>query len=278
MKQFLYCWCILLLFACQSKPTNEFKEITSGVSYKLLEFGEGRTPKKGEVLKLNFSILTEEGDSLYYVPDYSYFLPLLDHELDSIWTKFKIGDKLILKLPRKLFNDYLKLFKVMQKETGFISLHVKLEEVYDSTQAAVEKQKMLSKRELTEQQALSEYLKTTKDSLEDLGGVYRFITVKAVGNEIKSGSKVSIHYRGRFLNGFVFDDTYEKSVTPSFTYGQEYQMINGLHTALKGMKEGESVKIILPSRHAFGEDGSLAGIVPPYTAVIYEVNIIKVIN
>ena len=55
-------------------------------------------------------------------------------------------------------------------------------------------------------------------------------------------------------------------------------MIDGLKTALKGMKEGENLKIILPSRHAFGEEGSLAGIVPPYTAVIYDVNIIKVIN
>ena len=55
-------------------------------------------------------------------------------------------------------------------------------------------------------------------------------------------------------------------------------MIEGFQTALSGRKEGERVKIILPSRQAFGEEGSLAGIVPPYTAVIYDVNIIKVIN
>ena len=55
-------------------------------------------------------------------------------------------------------------------------------------------------------------------------------------------------------------------------------MIEGMQIGLTGLHEGEKVKIILPSRRAFGEEGSLAGIVPPYTAVIFEVNIIKVNN
>ena len=87
---------------------------------------------------------------------------------------------------------------------------------------------------------------------------------------------MSISYKGKFLNGYIFDDTDDKGVTPTFRYGEDYQLLEGVESGLKGLKEGESVKIILPSRRAFGEEGSLAGIVPPFTAVIFEIKILKI--
>jgi FKBP-type peptidyl-prolyl cis-trans isomerase len=98
------------------------------------------------------------------------------------------------------------------------------------------------------------------------------------GDSITYGSSVSIDYRGSFVDGYVFEDTYEKGITPTFNYGKEYQLIEGMHIGLNGLKSGESVKIILPSQRAFGSEGSLAGIVPPYTAVIFDVEIKKVIQ
>ncbi|PJB13827.1 MAG: peptidylprolyl isomerase, partial [Flavobacteriales bacterium CG_4_9_14_3_um_filter_32_8] len=59
-------------------------------------------------------------------------------------------------------------------------------------------------------------------------------------------------------------------------YGSPDQVIKGLEIAINGMKKGEKSKIIIPSQLAFGEEGSSTQIVPPFTTVIYELEIVNV--
>jgi FKBP-type peptidyl-prolyl cis-trans isomerase len=58
-----------------------------------------------------------------------------------------------------------------------------------------------------------------------------------------------------------------------FTYGSPEQVLKGLNYVIGKLKFSQSVKIILPSRLAFGENGSSNGVVPPYTPLIYEVKV-----
>ena len=41
------------------------------------------------------------------------------------------------------------------------------------------------------------------------------------------------------------------------------------------MNEGEKAKFIIPSQLAYGGAGSSTGIIPPYTTVIYEIELVK---
>jgi peptidylprolyl isomerase len=41
------------------------------------------------------------------------------------------------------------------------------------------------------------------------------------------------------------------------------------------MNEGEKAKFIIPSQLTYGKKGSSTGIVPPYTTVIYEIELVK---
>jgi FKBP-type peptidyl-prolyl cis-trans isomerase len=41
------------------------------------------------------------------------------------------------------------------------------------------------------------------------------------------------------------------------------------------MNEGAKAKFIIPSHLAYGEDGSSTGIIPPYTTVIYEIELLN---
>ncbi|KAA3652221.1 MAG: hypothetical protein DWP98_01580, partial [Bacteroidetes bacterium] len=162
-------------------------------------------------------------------------------------------------------------------DSGNAILNIKLNEIFSDEQKAKDAEfKLLSKRELDEQAALNKLLKVNFTDFENIRGVYRKITHKTDGIPIAYGDELTINYIGRFLDGYVFDNTYLKGRAPSFIYGKDYQLIDGIHYGLIGMKEGESVKIILTSRRAFGEEGSIAGIVPPFTTVIFEINIIKV--
>lgn len=278
MKKLILVLSVFYLISCQTKK-EEFKKLNNSISYKYIQVGEKEILKSQEVLHLKLLVTTEQSDTLHFVPNYNYFINQEKHPIDSAIRSFQIGDSLTFKLKRELFNEYLKFYGVLNSNVESVLLNVRIIGAYTTEEAVKVRQTENSQREIEEQAQLQLYLNNIEGKVDTLDGVYYQISTKIdSGNIIQYGSEVSIHYKGYFLDGYIFDNTYEKSITPSFTFGQEYQMIDGLQTALNGRKEGESVKIILSSRHAFGEEGSLAGIVPPYTAVIYDVNIIKVIN
>ena len=61
-----------------------------------------------------------------------------------------------------------------------------------------------------------------------------------------------------------------------FVYGQKWQVIPGLEEAIGMMYPGERALFIIPSNLAFGQGGSSTGIVPAFTSVIFEVEIVEV--
>jgi len=59
-------------------------------------------------------------------------------------------------------------------------------------------------------------------------------------------------------------------------YGTEWQVIKGLEEAIGLMREGEKSLFILPSELGFGNQGSSSQVIPPFTSLIFEVEILKV--
>lgn len=94
------------------------------------------------------------------------------------------------------------------------------------------------------------------------------------GAKPEKGDTVEVKLKGQLLNGRIFDDS-EAYGGFSFTWGDQEQVLPGIWRVLAGMQEGGAAKIILPSRLAFGQGGSV-GIVPPHTPVIYTIEIKKV--
>ncbi len=63
---------------------------------------------------------------------------------------------------------------------------------------------------------------------------------------------VSVHYRGRFLDGRVFDSSYERGEPQTFPVNR---VIPGWAEALQHMKVGDKWEIFVPSYLAYGEMG-----------------------
>ncbi|MEQ8909775.1 MAG: FKBP-type peptidyl-prolyl cis-trans isomerase [Vicingaceae bacterium] len=269
----------LALTACQKKKAAEYKTLNKEVQYKYLQFGEGESIAKNDYISISLTLRNEAGDTLHYVPNYPYLFQLKSNPIDSAWLHLSIGDSAEFLIARKLFNQRFSFYGPSQSDSGKVKLNFRIKKSLDANEVEFYRRKLLSKRELEEQADLKRYMNNLQGYIDTIGDVYRNVYhINHDGVSIKNGALVSIEYQGRFLNGYQFEDSREKGVTPTFVYGQEYQMIEGMQMGLKGLKSGESVKIILPSRRAFGREGSLAGIVPPYTAVIFDVNIIKVVN
>lgn len=101
------------------------------------------------------------------------------------------------------------------------------------------------------------------------------------GLEVATGKRVSVHYRGTFLNGVEFDASRRAepgSEEPvgeplTFEYGKP-GMIKGFVEGLKGMKVGGKRRVTVPYNLAYGEFGRDR--IPPFTTLVFELELIAV--
>lgn len=111
-----------------------------------------------------------------------------------------------------------------------------------------------------------------KEGVEELeGGVQYKVLQEGDGDSPTEEDSVRIHYEGRFIDGRIFDSTYQ--------VGQPLTMrmtipIKGLQVALKNMQVGDKWEVVVPADLAFGA-APQAGI-PPYSTLIYELELLEV--
>src|ERR1035437_7123298 len=117
---------------------------------------------------------------------------------------------------------------------------------------------------------------------KSVGSSYYYkITTPGVQNSISpvSGDQVTVNYRGKLVDGSVFDQTYTKTVIDSTATPRTFYdnvLIPGWTDNLLQMKEGETRKIVLPQELAYRSEGS--GIISPYSTTVWVVQLIKVIH
>jgi FKBP-type peptidyl-prolyl cis-trans isomerase FklB len=83
--------------------------------------------------------------------------------------------------------------------------------------------------------------------------------------------KVTVHYHGTLIDGMVFDSSVKRGQPTTFGVNQ---VIRGWTEALQLMKEGDKWILYIPQELAYGANGS--GQIPPYSTLIFEVELIKV--
>jgi FKBP-type peptidyl-prolyl cis-trans isomerase len=139
-----------------------------------------------------------------------------------------------------------------------------------------------------EMRLLSQYLdmhniQTTPKS----SGLYYLPGQEGTGTTPGTSDWVIMRYTARMINDRIFDTSDEALAINNNVhmstriYGeQRVQMstliLTGVMEGLQLMREGGTARLIMPSHLAFGSIGS--GIVPPFTSVIYDIDLVKVIR
>lgn len=83
---------------------------------------------------------------------------------------------------------------------------------------------------------------------------------------------VTIHYRGQFLDGTVFDSSYERGKPAQFPVNR---VIPGWSEALKLMKVGDKWQVFIPSYLAYGE-GGYGPHIEPNALLIFEMELLGI--
>lgn len=98
-------------------------------------------------------------------------------------------------------------------------------------------------------------------------------TVLGTGASPDATDEVTVHYRGTLLDGTEFDSSLKRGEPISFPLNG---VIRGWTEGLQLMKEGGKTTFYIPQELAYGARPAPGGAIPPYAALIFEVELIKV--
>lgn len=101
---------------------------------------------------------------------------------------------------------------------------------------------------------------------------YEVIT-EGTGKKPGAADKVECHYEGTLIDGTVFDSSIKRGETATFGVNQ---VIKGWVEALQLMQEGAKWRLFIPYNLAYGERGA-GEMIPPYSTLVFEVELIKVL-
>lgn len=281
---------LILNYSCsKSELFNGYTRNADGYYYKLLGIGDGNEgPKEDDVVVLD-AVMRTQSDSVFWDTKHDaanglYVLlksELLEGSCNGYYLKMVEGDSAsFLIKPSVFFRDYFDtIVPDFCKHDTLIKLDVKLNQIisfaeYESLKKNSTGQDEEEDTELEELQIIDCYLlQNYKYVKADGNGIYVLIKTTTNLEKVSSGKKIKIAYKGTFLDGKPVDK--EEQVL-EFVYGTPDQLIKGLNIVIGALKKGETTKIIVPSRLAFGELGSSNGSIPPYTPLVYNIKIIDI--
>ena len=104
-------------------------------------------------------------------------------------------------------------------------------------------------------------------------GLQYEVLVEGNGKQPTAADRVQCHYEGALIDGTLFDSSVKRGEPAVFGVTQ---VIPGWVEALQLMKEGAKWRLYIPYQMAYGEHGA-GEMIPPYSALIFEVELIKVL-
>ena len=105
-------------------------------------------------------------------------------------------------------------------------------------------------------------------------GLYYQVTQEGSGDRIKPGDQLEVHYTGKFLDGKVFDSSLEKGIPLKFKLGTT-GLIQGWLEALRYMKEGTKMTLVVPSRLGY-KDRGFGSMIGPNVPLVFDMEVVKV--
>lgn len=273
------------LISCTRKsPFPGYSLTRSGIHYKLNSFGESeKGAHPGDFIIIDIAYYTMD-DSLFFEGRRKIKLDKSENKsgIESCFLMMKEQENASFIISADDFFERTLETSLPHflNEGDLMKISVDLIEVQTQNEFDNEKQAFLSWIEDFgdyEKTILQQYLQSSELPVQpSSSGIYHLTIKEGSGKCIEQGDTITINYEGKFLNGKFFDSTVKRRQPFQFVFGTEWQVIKGMENGLARMCEGEKAILILPSEMAFGTDGSSTGIVPPFTSLIYEVEILKV--
>lgn len=291
MTKKLICFVLLtsLFTSCKrSSWLDGYTRDAGGFYYKLVALGDGNIhPQKRDVVVAD-AVMRTQTDSVFWDTKHDgvngFYVDLTTNELTGsshkYFSKLVEGDSVsFLIRPSTFFRLYFDtIVPYFCQNDSLVKLDLKITEIISKSQYIALKEnaevKVVDDSELQELGLIDSYLSHDYGNVEpDLNGIY-FLEKNVTNLEpVGLGKRIKIAITSRFLDGRPLGKSNQEM---EYTYGTPDQTVKGLNIVIGALKKGETAKIIVPSRLAFGEKGSSNGSVPPYTPIVFDLKIIDI--
>lgn len=102
-------------------------------------------------------------------------------------------------------------------------------------------------------------------------GIQYKVLESGKGNSPKADSTVFAHYEGKFIDGTVFDSSYERGTALEFKLDG---VIKGWSSVIQKMSPGDKWEVSIPSELAYGEKGA-GKVIGPNKTLIFTIELIS---
>ncbi len=150
--------------------------------------------------------------------------------------------------------------------------------------ALAEKNKAFAEKEAAEKKKKAEEFAANQLKLVDemktgmsqtaSGLFYKITKSNPAGIAPKAGDEVAVHYAGKLVDGFEFDNSFKRNEPIDFPVGIGY-VIKGWDEGIMLLKEGETATFLIPSELGYGARGA-GGVIPPNAWLVFDVELVKV--
>jgi peptidylprolyl isomerase len=288
-KSLLFLLYSIVLFAisflgCKSNDYDGYTLKENGIYFKLLKFNDSKNRVKiGSVVTFHISYSTPD-DSVFFeaVRKIKIDKPSYKGSIEECFLMLNEGDSASFLIAADPFFE-----KTLESslphffpKNSYIKINISVISVKSAEEFEKEKKEFLAWIEdfgEYEKAILKKYLQKLNISYSPYDtSIYKILVFQGNNKYVQYGDTVVLHFEGYFLNGKIFDSTRKRNEAFSFVIGTEWQVIKGLEKAILTMCEKEKSIFIIPSKLAFGKTGSSSGIIPPYTSVVFEVELLEV--
>ena len=249
--------------------------------------GKGKLAKLGDYLEFDLTLCNKDNDTMVHTfgddpVEMQYGADFLGEGMDEVLGMVPEGGLMHVVIPSALAFDsvgYQRMLLPYAPLVVTIKMNAVMDkETYEKKQAAIEAEKQAEKeRKLAlEKSRIAEYIAAngiTETPTES--GLYIISREEGKGNLAKWGDEVAVHYVLKNLNGDTVESSYIYEQPLEFMIGQN-EMIPAIEEALMTMAPGAKATVITPSELAFGEMAIDEEILPAYSPMVIELELVYI--
>jgi FKBP-type peptidyl-prolyl cis-trans isomerase len=200
----------------------------------------------------------------------------LAEEAREYAREFDANDTMLLKALQDALVDSTMQLSREEAERAFELYEEKRQEQERAGESAVEQNDEPTQAERNMERSKA-FLKENiaKDGVKRTStGLQYKVLRSGSGASPGASDRVKVHYRGKLIDGTVFDNSYKREKPATFGVNQ---VIKGWQEGLQRMKPGGKYRLFIPPRLAYGKGGAGEQI-GPNQALIFTVELLEVVE